>query len=65
MIHAHKKSPTVQGLVTSNDGAVAVIAMPKPSTETLKIIRYGSICTEDYFRAQWAVGKAVTVEGRK
>ena len=65
MIHAHKKSPTVQGVVTSNDGALAIISMPAPSTEMLRIIRYGAICTEQYFKAQWAVGKSVTVEGRK
>jgi hypothetical protein len=65
MIHAHKKSATVQAVVTSNDGAVAVLAMPSPSTDTLRIVRYGSLCTEDYFKAQWAVGKSITVEGRK
>ena len=65
MIHAHKKSPTVQATITSNDGSIAIISMPAPSTETLRIVRYGALDTEDYFKAQWAVGKSVTVEGRK
>jgi len=65
MIHAHKKSATVQATVTANDGQLAIVSLPAPSTETLKIHRYGSIQTEEYFRAQWAVGKSVTVEGRK
>jgi hypothetical protein len=64
-IHEHKKSATVQATITANDGQIAIASMPAPSTETLRIIRYGSIQTEQYFRAQWAVGKSITVEGRK
>lgn len=64
MIHAHKKSPTVQATVTVNDGNVAIITMPAPSTETLRVIRFFNE-TEEHFKAQWAVEKAVTVEGRK
>ena len=63
-IHEHKKSPTVQGLVTTNDGNLAIIAMPAPSVETLRIVRFFNE-EESHFKAQWAVGKSVTVEGRK
>jgi hypothetical protein len=63
MIHTHKKVKTMQGRVTSNDGQVAAITLP--STETLKILRYGSTQTEEYFLAQWAVGKDITVEGTR
>lgn len=50
------------GIVASNDGTVAVITVSP--RETLRIIRFGSIQTEAYFTAQWAVGKEVTVEGK-
>ena len=63
-IHEHKKSPTVQATVTSNDGNLAIIAMPAPSVETLRIVRFFNE-EETHFKAQWAVGKSVTVEGRK
>lgn len=53
-----EKLVTPKGTVTSNDGDLALVTMP--STETLKVYRYGTQTEED-FRAKWRVGKEITV----
>lgn len=62
MIKAHKTPTTVRGKVTSNDGTLAIVTMP--STETLRILRFFT-ASDEGFKAQWTVGKEVTVENRK